>query len=196
MLPKRVQPLAGTLHRSYVILGLSPAHGPGGPHSCPGGLRGPPCQASHRYPPVAGPQAGCSPPPCMPVRTRVLRGSPQGGDGQETFLCLLCLQKAGDWSSPRPPHPPTAPSLIPSLAGPVCAVLQGAPPLGGVSRRTGRELVPSREGGPSGQTPHPGRVQTLDSSLPTDAKPRALSRRKPPQMSKSCFHRWPSTDRS
>lgn len=62
----------------------------------------------------------------MTVQTSVLRGSPQGGDGPETFLCLLCLQTAGDWGPPCPP----APSPIPSLTGPAGAVFTGGPVVG------------------------------------------------------------------
>lgn len=120
-------------------------------------------------------------------------------DRRPSSVCCVCKkQGTGVPLSPLTPQLPRASSpaslvlFVQSFCRGSCGG-GGAPPLGGVSRRTGRELVPSREGEPSGQTPPQDECKL--SILPTDAKPQALSRRKPPQMPKSCFHRWPSTDR-
>ena len=179
--------------------GLSSARGAGGHIPALGGSRASTCQASQQLSSSGG-STGRVLTASLPVLGSFVGAPRVETDRRPSSVCRLCRKQETGVPLALP-----CPSLIPSLTGPASAQFSqgscgggGAPPPWSLQEnrvKVGVTLVPSREGGPSGETPHPGRVQTLDSSPPTDAKPRALSCIKPSQTSESCFHRGPSTDR-
>ena len=169
-----MQPLAVTLHADSVQPQVCRLHVEMGvtflPWGAPGHL---PARPLSSYPPAVGPQAACSPHPCPFLGPL---WEPPGWRQTGDLPRLPSLQKAGDRSAPRPslPEPHPQPHWACFCArGPVVGAGRGPPPVQSPGEQGGSwvTLVPSREGGPSGETPHPGRVQTLDSSPPTEAKP-------------------------
>lgn len=189
-------------HRSRVILGLCPTHGAGGPPSCPGGLR-------------------CLSPPGLSQLSssggstgRVLTASlhaclysrpswePPGWRWTGDLPLFAVSAKSRGLEFPSPPSLPNCPEPHPQPHWScLCRAFAGGPVVGAGPLRLvespgeqGGSWYRAERGNLVGKPPPPQDECKL-SILPTDAKPQALSRRKPPQMPKSCFHRWPSTDR-
>lgn len=78
------------------------------------------------YPPAVGPQAACSPHPCLTVCSRVLRGAPRvETDGRPSSVCRLCRKQETGGPLALP-----CPSLIPSLTGPAVRRFHRSPVVG------------------------------------------------------------------
>ena len=152
--------------------GLSSARGDGGHIPALGGSRASTCQASQQLSPSGG-STGRVLTASLPVLGSFVGAPRVETDRRPSSSAVSAESRRPECPSPFPARASSPASLGLLLRKGSCGG-GGALPWCSLQENrveVGVTLVPSREGGPSGETPHPGRVQTLDSSPPTEAKP-------------------------